>query len=155
MSNSGLIIPNAGETQSAIDKRLFAEAVADKVLSYPSGSPERWKAIFMAWYNIDPQAKQDHADACQVAQEIAATLEDKDYGLTRASRGVAFGEEVNGHIRSSLVAVLPETFKGWLVKYDPYLNANYNKGAKEQRKAWRRLYATFPCYRTTQKLGAH
>lgn len=151
MSDTPLILVPGQEANSAIEKKLRADAFAKRILDAPAGTPERWKRIFQVWYGLDPNARQDHIWACEEAADVRATIEDKDYGLTRASRGVAKGEDVNGHVQNALVAVMPEKLKAWLVRFDPYLNVNVNKGAKEQRQAWRRVYTTFPMYRTTLK----
>lgn len=151
MADKPLILVPGSEANSAIEKKLRADAFASKILEAPSGTPERWKRIFAVWYGLDPNAREDHIAAAQEAARVRATIEDKDYGLTRASRGVAKDEEVNGHIQNALVAVMPEKLKAWLVRFDPALNKNYNKGAKEQREIWRKVYATFPMYRTTLK----
>ena len=150
MSEQGLIAPTT-ESNSDIERRAQADAIARVIMKQPSGTPERWKMIRNAWYGVDPDAKQDHADAVYAASQYLKTMEDREFGRTAATRGVAHDEEVNGHIRNSLVAVMPERLKAWLVKYDPYLNVNVNKGKKEQREAWRKVYATFPEYRTTTK----
>jgi len=149
MADKPLILVPGSEANFAIEKKLRADAFADKILEAPSGTPERWKRIFSVWYGLDPNAREDHLAACEAAAETRKTIEDPKYGLTRASRGKAYGEEVNGHVNNSLVAIMPEKLKAWLVRFDPALNKNYNKGVKEQRKIWRKVYATFPYYRTT------
>jgi hypothetical protein len=142
------------DANSALESKLRANAFADVILSKPAGTPDRWRAIFQVWYGLDPNAKEDHVAACIEAARIRSTIDDKDYGLTKASRGLAHGEEVNGQIRNSLVAVMPEKLKAWLVRFDPMaLSKSVNTGAKEQRKIWRKVYATFPMYRTTLKQG--
>ncbi|MBI5117588.1 hypothetical protein HZA56_14015 [Candidatus Poribacteria bacterium] len=143
---------NGLSVQEQVDKRLRAEAFAKKILEAPAGTPERWSRIFKVWYGLDPNAREDHIAACEEAAAVRASLDDKEYGLSKASRGKAYGEEVNGHVNNALVAIMPEKLKAWLVKYDPTLNKNFNKGAAEQRKAWRRVYNNFPFYRTTEKL---
>lgn len=155
MSDSPLLLTlDDKDGQSALEKKLRANAFADKILEAPSGTPERWKRIFAVWYGLDPNAKEDHIAACMEAARVRESLDDKDFGLTKASRGVAYGEEVNGHIRNAMVAVMPEKLKAWLVRFDPMaLSKSVNTGAKEQRKIWRKVYATFPMYRTTLKQG--
>lgn len=151
MTDTPSLLLTPDDAKSAIDKKLRANAVADYILKAPSGSPERWKRIFQAWYGLDPNAKDDHVAALHAVAEARANMDDKDYGLTKASRGVAYGEEVNGHIQNALVAIMPEKLKAWLVRFDPYLNKNSNSGAAEQRKAWRQVYAVLHFYRTTNK----
>ena len=149
------LILTGDENQSVteqLQKRLRAEAFAKKIMEAPSGTPERWRRIFRVWYGLDPNAPEDHIAAVQEAAAVRASLDDQEYGLSKASRGVAYDEEVNKNVNNALVAVMPEKLKAWLVKYDPYLNKHWNKGAKEQRKAWRQVYNTFPFYRTTRKL---
>lgn len=151
MSDKPLILLlNDKEAQSAIEKKLRANAFADLILKAPAGSPLRWKRIFAVWYGLDPNAHEDHLAACIEAAAVRKHIDDPKFGLTAASRGKAKGEAVNGHIHNSLVAIMPEKLKAWLVRFDPqYLSKDLNRGAKEQRKAWRRVYATFPHYRTT------
>lgn len=149
------LILTGDENQSVteqLQKRLRAEAFAKKIMEAPSGSQERWRRIFKVWYGLDPNAPADHVAAIQEAAAARAAMDDKEFGLSKASRGVAHGEEVNGHVNNALVAVMPEKLKAWLVKYDPYLNKHFNKGAREQRTAWRKVYNTFPFYRTTNRL---
>lgn len=154
MSDKQLILPKKGEdVNSAIQNRLLSERIAGYVTAVPAGHPERWRRIRQVWSQVDKHALEDHREACLAAQFHRENAEDRDYGTTRATRGKAHGEEVNGQIRNALVAIMPETLKAWLVKYDPYLNKEVNRGAKEQRKAWRKVYATFPEYRTTLKQG--
>lgn len=149
-----LIIPGNGKANEALERHLSAKAIADSIMNEPSGSEGRWNRIRFVWYHTDVYAKQDHADAVYAAAQARKDMEDKEYGTTRATRGVAHGEDANGHIRSSMIAIMPERLKAWLVKYDPYLNARVNKGAKQQREAWRRVYKLFPEYRTTTKQGS-
>lgn len=150
MSDTPLILLNDKDVQSAIEKKLRADAFADAILKKPAGTPARWRAIFQVWYGLDPNAREDHIAAVQAAAAARQTMDDPKYGLTKASRGKAPGEEVNGNVNNSLVAIMPEKLKAWLVRFDPQaLSKAVNKGAKEQRKIWRKVYATFPAYRTT------
>lgn len=152
MADPILLLANEdGKTvQSAIEKRLRANHLADAIFRRPAGTPARWRAIRAVWYGVDPNARQDHRDAVVAAKQARDTMDDPKYGLTKASRGLAKGEEVNGNVNNSLVAIMPETLKAWLVRFDPQaLSKGVNKGAKEQRKIWRKVYACFPEYRTT------
>jgi hypothetical protein len=141
------------EAMSAEERRARAMKVTDYILEAPAGTEERFKRIFQVWYVLDPNAPEDHLAALEEVSKSRAIMEDKEYGLTRASRGLAPEEEVNGLVKNAFVAIMPEKLKAWLAKYDQSLNVNINKGAKNQREAWRKCYATLHFYRVTTKQG--
>lgn len=147
-----LLVKGDNETNSLIRRRMLSRALADKVMDNPSGTPDRWKAIFTIWFNTHPTAKEDHSDACEEAREARMTMIDKDFGKTKATLGIAYGEEANKNVNQRFVAVLPQELRTMLKRYDPALCVT---NPKEQRKIWRQVYNTFPCYRTTNRLDTY
>lgn len=143
-----LLTPDDKVKVPIIGRRTQTLKLVDSVMAKKGAA--RWEAIRSLWLMVDPQARQDDIDAREEATQVRKTLIDPEYGRTRQTLGIAYGERGNKNTNRRLLAVLPENLKTMLRAFDRE-HLMMTKGEKN-RKYWREVYRTFPEYRVTEKL---
>jgi hypothetical protein len=146
--DSVILVPGNKKQNYLVGRHTRALKMVDTVLQ--NHGVERWKATHALWLMNCPHALDDHLAAVKEAASLRKTAVDPKYGRTKQTLGVAYGERGNNNTNRRLLAVLPETFKDFLKKFDP-INLRDPKGT-EYRKHWREVYKAFPAYRVAEKI---
>jgi len=148
MSNL-ILLPGQEKQNYVIGRHARATKMVDSVLCKQGEA--RWEATRALWFMIYPDARQDHLDAVLEATQLRSTTLDREgYGRTRQTLGIAYGERGNKNTNRRLLAVLPETLKDFLRRFDPD-HLRDCKG-EEYRKNWRKVYRHFREYTVAEKI---